>query len=51
MREPLRHDDLRALCAGVDLPVYARGVALERAWALGATGVNYAGGERYQRVG
>jgi mutator protein MutT len=40
MREPLRHDDLRALCAGVDLPVYARGVALERAWALGATGVN-----------
>jgi mutator protein MutT len=40
MREPLPHDELRALCAGVDLPVYARGVALERAWALGATGVN-----------
>ena len=40
MREPLPHDELRALCAGVDLPVYARGIALERAWALGATGVN-----------
>ena len=40
MREPLPHDELKALCAGVDLPVYARGVALERAWALGATGVN-----------
>jgi mutator protein MutT len=40
MREPLPDDDLRALCAGVDLPVYARGVALERAWTLGATGVN-----------
>jgi mutator protein MutT len=40
MREPLPHDELRALCAGMELPVYARGVALERAWALGATGVN-----------
>jgi mutator protein MutT len=40
MREPLPHDELLALCAGVDRPVYARGVALERAWALGATGVN-----------
>jgi mutator protein MutT len=40
MREPLPHEELRALCAGVDLPVYARGVALERAWTLGATGVN-----------
>jgi mutator protein MutT len=40
MRERLPHDELRALCASVELPVYARGVALERAWALGATGVN-----------
>jgi mutator protein MutT len=39
MREPLPHDELMALCAGVDRPVYARGVALERAWALGASGV------------
>jgi mutator protein MutT len=40
MRDALPHDELAALCAGVDLPVFARGVALERAWALGATGVN-----------
>jgi len=40
MREPLPDDELRLLCAGVDRPVYVRGVALERAWALGATGVS-----------
>jgi mutator protein MutT len=40
MRDALPHDELAALCAGVDLPVFARGVALERAWALGASGVN-----------
>jgi mutator protein MutT len=40
MRDALPHDELAALCAGVDLPVFARGVALERAWTLGATGVN-----------
>jgi mutator protein MutT len=40
MRETLPHDQLRALCAGVYLPVYALGITLERAWALGATGVN-----------
>ena len=40
MREALPHDELAALCAGVDVPVFARGLALERAWTLGATGVN-----------
>jgi mutator protein MutT len=40
MREPLPDDELRALCARVDVPVYARGVTLGRAWALGATGMN-----------
>ena len=40
MREALPHDELAALCAAVDAPVYARGLALERAWILGATGVN-----------
>jgi hypothetical protein len=40
MREPLPHDELMALCAVADRPVYARGVVLERAWALGATGMN-----------
>jgi len=28
------------LCARVAVPLFARGVALERAWALGATGIN-----------
>ncbi|MGA2342789.1 MAG: NUDIX domain-containing protein [Steroidobacteraceae bacterium] len=32
--------DLAALCARVAVPLFARGVALERAWALGATGIN-----------
>ena len=40
MREELPPDELAALCTDVDLPVFARGVALERAWTLGATGVN-----------
>jgi mutator protein MutT len=40
MREPLPQDELKALCAAVDRPVFARGISLERAWALGATGVN-----------
>jgi 8-oxo-dGTP diphosphatase len=43
MHDALPHDELAALCAGVDAPVFARGVALERAWALGATGVNLMG--------
>jgi len=40
MSEPLQDDELMALCAGLDQPVFARGIAIERAWALGATGVN-----------
>jgi len=32
--------ELAALCARVTVPLFARGVALERAWALGATGIN-----------
>ena len=33
-------DELAALCAGVPVPVFARGFALEKAWALGASGLN-----------
>ena len=40
MREALPADELARLCAGVDLPVFARGVTRERAWRLGASGVN-----------
>ena len=31
---------LAALCRQVPVPLFARGLALERAWSLGATGVN-----------
>jgi mutator protein MutT len=40
MRDVLPQQELAALCASVDLPVFARGVTRERAWTLGATGVN-----------
>jgi len=38
--KPLAPDELGELCKEVGAPVYARGVDLERAWSLGATGVN-----------
>jgi mutator protein MutT len=31
---------LAALCARLDVPLFARGIGLERAWALGASGIN-----------
>jgi 8-oxo-dGTP diphosphatase len=37
--EPLASDELTALCRSVCAPVYAREIALEFAWALGATGI------------
>jgi mutator protein MutT len=40
MRAALADGDLRALCEGVAVPVYALGIALERAWTLGASGIN-----------
>ena len=40
MREALPNGELAELCDAVDEPVFARGVALERAWALGASGIN-----------
>jgi len=33
-------EELAALCEAVDIPVYARGIALAAAWQLGASGVN-----------
>jgi len=38
--EPLAADELTALCRSIFVPVYARGLALEEAWALGASGIN-----------
>ena len=40
MREMLAEARLAALCEAVSVPVYARGIALEQAWALGASGIN-----------
>jgi len=36
----LAQTELAALCASIPMPVYARGIALETAWVLGASGVN-----------
>jgi mutator protein MutT len=36
----LAASELAALCDGVAVPVFARGIALERAWVLGASGIN-----------
>jgi 8-oxo-dGTP diphosphatase len=33
------HAEISALCAAVAVPVYVRGLALEDAWALGASGI------------
>jgi 8-oxo-dGTP diphosphatase len=40
LREALFACDLTELCKLVAVPVYARGLALEEAWTLGATGIN-----------
>jgi 8-oxo-dGTP diphosphatase len=46
LRDVVGDDDLTALCAAVAVPVFARGVELERAWVLGASGVNEIGAEK-----
>jgi hypothetical protein len=38
--EVLSPGELAALCESVSVPVYARGLALEEAWILGASGTN-----------
>jgi len=40
MRAALGCRDLAALCGAVAVPVFVPGMALERAWALGASGIN-----------
>jgi mutator protein MutT len=40
MRTAIADGELAALCGRVPVPVYARGIELERAWTLGASGVN-----------
>jgi 2-methylisocitrate lyase-like PEP mutase family enzyme len=43
LSETLSPDELVALCQLVSVPVYARGLALEEAWALGASGLMMVG--------
>jgi 8-oxo-dGTP diphosphatase len=40
IRDVLADEELKALCRTVSVPVYAPGVALEKAWELGASGVS-----------
>jgi 8-oxo-dGTP diphosphatase len=40
LRTELVDGELEALCGSVSMPVFARGIALERAWALGASGIH-----------
>jgi mutator protein MutT len=43
LRNVLADRDLTALCDTAPVPVYARGMGLEQAWALGASGLNEIG--------
>ena len=43
LRNELANGELAALCATVPVPVFARGLALDDAWALGASGLNEIG--------
>jgi mutator protein MutT len=40
LSDELPHSELGSLCELIPVPIYARGLALEQAWSLGATGVN-----------
>ena len=40
MRDVVADEELEALCGMVSVPVYALGVGLEKAWALGVSGVS-----------
>jgi 8-oxo-dGTP diphosphatase len=40
MRDVLADEELKALCRMVSVPVYLPGVALEKAWELGASGLS-----------
>jgi len=43
MRRALPAEELRALCARLAVPVYARGLTLKGAWRIGASGVSVLG--------
>ena len=43
LRNELSHSEIRSICELVPVPVYVRGLRLEEAWELGATGVDEIG--------
>jgi mutator protein MutT len=43
LRNVLADEGLTALCDRIPVPAYARGIGLEQAWALGASGLNEIG--------
>jgi mutator protein MutT len=45
MRRMLTDGELAALCERVPMPVFALGIELDRAWGLGASGVNLTAGK------
>jgi mutator protein MutT len=44
LRNELTHEEIASICELVEVPVYVKGVAVEEAWGLGATGVVEIGG-------
>jgi mutator protein MutT len=45
MRQVLADGEIAGLCGRVPVPVFAREIELERAWALGASGINLTAGQ------
>jgi 2-methylisocitrate lyase-like PEP mutase family enzyme len=44
LRNELSHEEITAMCEWVAVPVYVKGLSVEKAWGLGATGVVEIGG-------
>jgi 8-oxo-dGTP diphosphatase len=44
LRNELSHGEINSICELVPVPVYMRGVGIEEAWGLGATGIDESGG-------
>jgi mutator protein MutT len=44
LRNELAHAEIKAICGLVAVPVYVKGLGMEEAWGLGASGVGEVGG-------
>jgi hypothetical protein len=49
MRGALADEEVVQLCERVPLPVYVRGLELERAWGLGASGLDSSAAGSHRR--